>query len=101
MQSIFASVHALSQTMLRFFDFSRPLDFTPLQSVGHLLTTRFPFSLPWDIYDGLAVMVATPVLPCLVLPFRVAGASANYTLPMPAFLPTLALWVRSGISLQR
>ncbi|MDD4680869.1 MAG: hypothetical protein PHP79_08315, partial [Clostridia bacterium] len=37
-----------------------PLDIEPLRIAGELLTTRFPFSLPWDLYRSVASLTVAP-----------------------------------------
>lgn len=36
-----------------------------------LVTTKFPFSIPWDLYRCVNVLVASPAPPIYVLPFKV------------------------------
>lgn len=47
----------------RFFDFSRPLNFKPLQVAGNKFTTKFPFSIPFDLYNAMALFNVGTVTP--------------------------------------
>jgi len=47
--AIYQGILAIPTSIARFFDLTIPLNFTPLQIAGTTFTTRFPFSIPWDI----------------------------------------------------
>lgn len=52
--NVVTAVQAIPVSIERFFDVSQTLDFEPLIIAGETFTNRFPFSLPWDLYNSFA-----------------------------------------------
>lgn len=69
------------------------VDVGPLRSVGVEVTTKFPFSLPWDLKR--LVVVPDEQVP-ESFSFRFPYVSGEFTVPIPDFLSTVASWVRAG-----
>jgi hypothetical protein len=46
-----------------------PIDYTPLQMAGSAITTKFPFSLPWDIANGITGMQGDNSAPTWTIQF--------------------------------
>jgi len=53
--SIYQGILAIPTSIARFFDLTIPIDLAPLQIAGTTFTTRFPFSIPWDIARAFAI----------------------------------------------
>ena len=57
-----------------------------LPALGAALITRFPFSIPWDIYKGVSLLAAPPKAPYFEVDFlepiayRVGGWRGNTTI---------------------
>lgn len=47
----------------------QPIDYTPLQMAGSAITTKFPFSLPWDIANGITGMQGDNTAPTWTIQF--------------------------------
>lgn len=77
------------------------LDLDPLRRLGSAITTRFPFSLPWDIYRGLDVVRGQGSLQPLHLQFYMPLSDTPYEFDVvwPDFVITLAPYVRAGFLL--
>ena len=56
--AIYQGILAIPTSIARFFDLTIPLNFAPLQVAGTMFTTRFPFSIPWDIARAFDVSSA-------------------------------------------
>jgi hypothetical protein len=46
-------------------------------TLPNLITTKFPFSIPWDIQRAFQMFEATPVVPHFVIPFNFARLNIN------------------------
>lgn len=49
LSSVFNAVKTMSANIAKFFDLATPINMEPLKLSGEIFTTRFPFSLPWDL----------------------------------------------------
>jgi hypothetical protein len=78
MTNAVATTNTFLETITMALDFTAPINLTPLNYVGTLFTTRFPFSLPWDVKNMLTAFgtgsVATPTLemPIMGVPAHVS-----------------------------
>lgn len=60
-------------------DDSSKIDWKPLQLAGELFTTRFPFSLPWDLYRSFTMFeVGSGKAPVISLPINL-GEYGDYS----------------------
>lgn len=50
-------------------DTSKSLDFTPLKIAGETLTTKFPFSVPFDLVDSIKALNVKPAAPKFTINF--------------------------------
>lgn len=65
-------------------------------SLGQVFTTRFPFSLPWDLYGVLALLAADPVTPVFVVDSVFMGMDFNFSYSLD-FLDPYMPWFRGFI----
>jgi len=49
LSSVFDAIKIMSANIAKFFDLTIPVNMDPLKLSGEIFTTRFPFSLPWDL----------------------------------------------------
>lgn len=72
----------------------------PDLSIPQIITTKFPFSIPWDLYNSVRILVAPAAAPKWVLPLRFdkLGVNTSITIDMAQFdgLAALSRW---GLSL--
>lgn len=74
-----ATTNTFLGTIASAFDFTAPLDPTPLSYAGTLFTTKFPFSLPWDVKNMLTAFgTGSVVTPTLEMP--IMGVPAHVSL---------------------
>ncbi len=79
-----------------FFDFSKPIDFSPMQNLGTTLKTRFPFSIPFDIATVLGTIFGTsPATPTFNLNLHVMGADHYIAFDL-TWLNPLQTFIRWG-----
>lgn len=96
---VVGTVSGIRTAVMDFVDVSKPIDWSPLQAVGTVVTTRFPFSLPWDIQRGVQGLQASATKPDISGPVVVAGMSVPVNLTWPEWVDTLVAVVRGGIIL--
>lgn len=83
------AIGSVGQTLTHAFDLSRPVDTSKLRSDATLMSTAFPFSIPWDIARLThAAFDVTPVTPQLSLSLCMSGGHISTTCPNA---PTLSL----------
>lgn len=75
-----SGIDSFTGSVARFFDLSIPVDLSPLQIAGTTFTTKFPFSLPWDLKNAFNLMVATPVAPEWTISYMGNDISFNFDL---------------------
>jgi hypothetical protein len=65
----------------------------PDLSLPMLLTRKFPFSLPWDLYASVKMLAATPTTPIYTIPFirNLWGINQDITIDMTKFEPVAAV----------
>lgn len=51
--TILGAIQSVLDAINRFFDFSKQIDLNPLKLSGSLITTKFPFCLPWDLKNAI------------------------------------------------
>lgn len=72
----------------------------PDLSIPQIITNKFPFSIPWDLYNSVRILVAPAAAPKWVLPLRFdkLGVNTSITIDMAQFdgLAALSRW---GLSL--
>ncbi len=83
----------------------------PDLSLPMLLTRKFPFSLPWDLYASVKMLAATPTTPVYTVPFihGLWGINQDITIDMTKMEPVAvvcrwgfsAMWVVGLIFLTR
>lgn len=59
LSNVYSKLSTISNTISKFFDFSQPLNFDGLKVAGATFTTKFPFSLPWDLKNALTKFSTT------------------------------------------
>jgi hypothetical protein len=82
------------------FDFTKPIDFSPMQGLGATLKTRFPFSIPFDIGGILITIFGTSaVAPSFNLDLHVLGADhyIAFNLSWMSPLQTFVRWSELAI----
>lgn len=57
----------------------KPVDMPDL-SLPELVTKKFPFSLPWDLYLAVSNLVAPPKAPVWDIPLKFDAVKVNYTM---------------------
>lgn len=77
----------------------KPSDIPDL-SLPDVLIKKFPFSLPWDLYNSVAILVSPGEAPKWEVPFKIQsmGIDESFTLDMSQFDPLAAI-IRWGLSL--
>jgi hypothetical protein len=80
---------------------AKPTDMPDL-SLPSLLTKKFPFSLPWDLYASVKTLVATPAPPKFTVPFLHITAwnvSQDITIDMSPYenVAVVCRWGFSGL----
>lgn len=53
-----------------------------LAGIGNQLSKKFPFSIPWDLYNLFSQLTGTAVAPSVTLPGAMFGASGSYTVDL-------------------
>jgi hypothetical protein len=69
LKQILNAIKAIPLAIMTFFDLSKPLNLDKLKLSGELFTTKFPFSLPWDIKNGFTIMLAPQQAPNVPIDF--------------------------------
>lgn len=68
----------------------------PDLSIPQIITNKFPFSIPWDLYNSVRILVAPAAAPKWVLPLRFdkLGVNTSITIDMAQFdgLAALSRW---------
>lgn len=59
------AVSSIATSIATFFDFSGEIDFQPLRVVGTTFTTKFPFSLPWDLKNSFVSLSSSGFNPVI------------------------------------
>ncbi|WP_323480923.1 hypothetical protein [Acinetobacter baumannii] len=65
-------------------------------SLGQVITTRFPFSLPWDLYGVLALLAADPQTPVFAVDSAFMGMDFRFSYSLD-FLDPYMPWFRGII----
>lgn len=70
------------------------LDFSPLLMLGAAFTTKFPFSIPWDLQKQLGIFNITPTAPSFNLSFTVMGTHVDAPMNFAQFdvFAAIARW---------
>ena len=81
---------SLSTSITNFFDLSRPINLDPLDMSGQTFTNKFPFSLPWDLYNSFSSLETSGVAPDWEIEFM--GAEIDFSLDLvDDYIPTIKL----------
>lgn len=65
----------------------------PMRNLALSFTTKFPFSIPWDLKKMITVPAnQVPETFSFAFPYT----SQKFTVPIPPFLTTTATWIRTG-----
>lgn len=78
LSSVFNAIKAMSANIAKFFDLTTPVNLEPLRVTGDIFTTRFPFSLPWDLMRSFQLFNDNTFNPVL-----------NINIPSGPILPNL------------
>lgn len=65
----------------------------PMRNLALEFTTKFPFSIPWDMRK--LITVPSNQIP-ETFSFNFPYTNQSYSVPVPDFLPTVATWIRTG-----
>lgn len=84
LDSATSTVAAINAAVTTFFDLSQPIDLSPFQVTGSIFTTKFPFSLPWDVMHAFSAASAEGAAPNFEWKLNVPmGATfREYTIPV-------------------
>ncbi|GEO28088.1 hypothetical protein AAC03nite_38730 [Alicyclobacillus acidoterrestris] len=96
LSDVIDAIKSLATDIENFFDFSKPIDWSPMEGLTSVMSTRFPFSIPWDLKDAVTSLVATPQLPDLQWAVWSPNGALKYDLPWPSFMDTFADITRAG-----
>jgi len=78
LSSVFNAIKTMSANIAKFFDLTTPVNLEPLRVTGDIFTTRFPFSLPWDLMRSFQLFNDNTFNPVL-----------NINIPKGPILPNL------------
>jgi hypothetical protein len=72
----------------------------PDLTIPEMITKKFPFSIPWDLYNSVTILSATGKAPVFDIPFKasVVGVNTSIHIDLSIFDPVAAV-ARWGLSL--
>lgn len=72
----------LLEPVLQVFDLSKSINLDKLKFDGNLFTTKFPFSLPFDIKNGFTMMIEPQRAPNITFNLTNTILKTNFTLDL-------------------
>lgn len=71
-------ISSLTNAIDKFFDLSQPINLAPLNMSAVTFTTKFPFSLPWDLLHSFTILGGTGVAPSWDINYMATTVSINF-----------------------